>query len=99
MQESAATRFQKRLQELRRSRGWTQEKAAEFCGVGYKLYQLYELGIKVNPGLLTLEKIASGYELDISELLAPTFIERTRMAKAPQGSQSEQMRKKRNQKR
>ena len=57
---------------LREKRGWTQEKAAEVCGIGYKLYQLYELGIKRNPGMLTLEKIAAGYSLDISELLAPT---------------------------
>lgn len=71
MQDSAATRFRKRLRELRESHGWTQEKAAEACGIGYKLYQLYELGIKSNPGLVTLERIAAGFGLDISELLAP----------------------------
>jgi transcriptional regulator with XRE-family HTH domain len=54
-------------------RGWTQEKAAEVCGVGNKLFQLYELGIKQNPGLLTLEKIARGFGLGIHELLAPNF--------------------------
>lgn len=73
MQDSASTRFKKRLRELRARRQWTQEKAAEACGVGYKLYQLYELGIKPNPGLLTLEKIAHGYGLDVSELLARRF--------------------------
>jgi len=73
VQEPAATRFRKRLRELRRSRAWTQEQAAEACGIGYKLYQLYELGIKTNPGLLTLQKIAKGFELDVSELLAPTI--------------------------
>ena len=70
MQESASSRFGKRLRELRAGRNWTQEKTAEVCGVGYKLYQLYELGIKDNPGLLTLEKIARGFDLDVSELLA-----------------------------
>jgi len=78
--ESVANSFKKRLRELRRDRGWTREEAAEYCGVGYKLYQLYEIGIKQNPGLLTLEKIARGYGLDISELLAPTF---------PDGSRAE----------
>jgi len=63
-------RFKKRLRELRKKRGWTQEEAAEKCGIGYKLYQLYELGMKDNPGLLNLEKIAKGYGLDVSELLA-----------------------------
>lgn len=70
VQESASTRFRQRLRELRKRRNWTQERTAEACGIGYKLYQLYELGIKTNPGLLTLEKIARGFDLDISELLA-----------------------------
>ena len=74
MQSTAATRFKKRLRELRVERDWTQEKAAEACGVGYKLFQLYELGIKQNPGLLTLEKIARGFSLDVSQLLAPKLI-------------------------
>ena len=82
MKESAATRFKNRLRELRERRGWTQEKAAEICGVGYKLYQLYELGIKKNPGLLTLEKIAAGYGLDISELLGQVFPKKKRPAKS-----------------
>lgn len=81
MKESASKRFKNRLRELRESRGWTQEKTAEVCGVGYKLYQLYELGIKRNPGLLTLEKIAVGYGLDISELLAPKFPKMAHRAK------------------
>lgn len=70
MQECPSIRFGKRLRELREARNWTQEKAAEACGIGYKLYQLYELGIKTNPGLLTLEKLARGFELHVSELLA-----------------------------
>ena len=71
MEHTASTRFRNRLRTLRKANGWTQEQAAERCGVGYKLYQLYELGIKRNPGLLTLEKIGKGFGLDISELLAP----------------------------
>jgi transcriptional regulator with XRE-family HTH domain len=71
--KSSATRFQKRLRTLRLERGWTQETAAEKCGVGYKLFQLYELGIKRNPGLLTLEKIARGFGLDVSDLLDTKF--------------------------
>jgi transcriptional regulator with XRE-family HTH domain len=73
VQDSAANRFKKRLRALRKERGWTQETAAEKSGVGYKLFQLYELGIKQNPGLATLEKIARGFGLDISELLAPNL--------------------------
>jgi transcriptional regulator with XRE-family HTH domain len=73
VQNSASERFRKRLRELRKSREWTQEQAAEACGIDYKLYQFYELGIKANPGLLTLEKIAGGFGLDISDLLARTL--------------------------
>jgi transcriptional regulator with XRE-family HTH domain len=71
VEESASVSFRQRLRELRLACRWTQEKAAESCGIGYKLYQLYELGIKTNPGLLTLEKIAKGFGLGIHELLAP----------------------------
>jgi transcriptional regulator with XRE-family HTH domain len=71
VKKSASKCFQERIRQLRKARGWTQERAAEKCGVGYKLYQLYELGIKQNPGLVTLEKIARGYGLQVHELLAP----------------------------
>lgn len=90
MQNSVSTRFKKKLRALRKAHGWTQEIAAEKCGVGYKLFQLYELGIKQNPGLLTLEKIARGFGLDVSELLAPNFpkaqmpARKTRNARAKQ---------------
>ena len=73
MQETASNRFKKRLRELRVKRGWTQERAAETCGIGYKLYQLYELGIKRNPGLVNLEKMAGGFGLGVHQLLAPNF--------------------------
>lgn len=71
VRESASKLFKERIKALRKARGWTQEQAAEACGVGYKLYQLYELGIKRNPGLLTLEKIAHGYGLGVHQLLSP----------------------------
>jgi transcriptional regulator with XRE-family HTH domain len=73
VQENISKRFRERIRQLRKARGWTQEKAAAACEVGYKLYQLYELGIKQNPGLLMLEKIAKGYGLQIHELLSPTL--------------------------
>jgi transcriptional regulator with XRE-family HTH domain len=73
VKKSAAKLFQERLRQLRKERGWTQEQAAEQCGIGYKLYQLYELGIKQNPGLTSLEKLAAGFDLGIHELLTPTL--------------------------
>lgn len=78
MEEAVSVRFRKRLRELRQACRWTQERAAEACDIGYKLYQLYELGIKNNPGLVTLEKIARGFGLEVHELLAPTPLLRGR---------------------
>jgi transcriptional regulator with XRE-family HTH domain len=72
VRKNAARRFQECIRQLRLEHGWTQEHAAEKCGIGYKLYQLYELGIKQNPGLLTLEKIAYGFDLEIHELFLPS---------------------------
>jgi transcriptional regulator with XRE-family HTH domain len=73
VKKSAAKLFRERLCQLRKDRGWTQEQTAEHCGIGYKLYQLYELGIKQNPGLTSLEKLAAGFGLEIHELLSPAF--------------------------
>ena len=72
MENPAAKLFRERIRQLREDRGWTQEQAAEHCGVGYKLYQLYEQGRKDNPGLRSLEKLAAGFGLKIHELLNPS---------------------------
>ena len=88
MQDTISKRFQKRIRVLRKQRGWTQEKAAEICGIGQKLFQLYELGIKHNPGLMTLEKIARGFDLEVHELLAPET-PRTK-SKGTSGSKTDQ---------
>jgi transcriptional regulator with XRE-family HTH domain len=72
VQENISIRFRERIHALRKQRGWTQEQAAEKCGIGQKLFQLYELGIKKNPGLLTLEKIAAGFSIEVYKLLAPS---------------------------
>jgi len=71
MKPSATPSIQKAVAELRQALRWTQKKAAEACNINPCLYQLYELGIKKNPGLLTLEKIANGFGIQVHELLAP----------------------------
>jgi transcriptional regulator with XRE-family HTH domain len=72
VQADASKRFRQNLRALRKQRGWTQDYAAEKCGIGQKLFQLYESGIKDNPGLKTLEKIAGGFGVEIDELLRAT---------------------------
>ena len=86
------------MRELRQACRWTQERAAESCEIGYKLYQLYELGIKKNPGLLTLEKIARGFGLGIHELLAPAPLFRLRANKLRGPSKTQRRGKKRSRK-
>jgi transcriptional regulator with XRE-family HTH domain len=59
------------LRELRQTLRWTQKRAAKACGIGHKLFQLYELGVKKNPELFTLQKIAKGFRMGVHELLSP----------------------------
>ena len=73
MQADISKRFRERIWALRIQRGLSQEKAAEMCGLGQKLYQLYELGIKDNPGLKTLQKISAGFGLEVYQLLGPSM--------------------------
>ena len=49
----------------------TQEGFAELAGLGYKHYQLIEIGKKPDLRLSTLERIASAYGIEVHELLAP----------------------------
>jgi transcriptional regulator with XRE-family HTH domain len=83
LEKGISERFRKRLRELRIQRGWTQEKAAEICEIGPKLFQLYELGIKPNPGLLTLEKIANGFVIEVHDLLGPALPGQSRIESQP----------------
>jgi transcriptional regulator with XRE-family HTH domain len=62
-----------RLWKLRRLKGWTQEEAAEACGIGYKYFQHIEGGRRPNLRLETLEKLAQGYGLQLWQLFAPSF--------------------------
>ena len=83
MHSSASVLFANRIRTLRKERRWTQERAAEACGIDYKLYQFYELGIKNNPGLKTLEKIANGFDVPLHELLNPVSPATTRKPHRP----------------
>lgn len=60
-----------RLKELRTVRGWTQEQAAEACGIAYKYFQHVESGRRPNLRLETLEKLASGYGVELWQLFTP----------------------------
>jgi transcriptional regulator with XRE-family HTH domain len=61
----------KRLRELRRRHGLSQEAFAEKAGMSYKYYQAVEAGRKRNLRLSTLEKLAAAYHIEVWQLLSP----------------------------
>lgn len=68
MASTTAKKLAKRIRELREERGWTQEKAARLCRIKYKYYQEYEGKEPRDMRLSTMEKIAKGMEVELSEL-------------------------------
>jgi len=59
----------KRLKQLRKRAGLTQEAFAEKAGMSYKYYQQIEAGRKRDLRLSTLEKLARAHRIRLSELL------------------------------
>lgn len=62
----------KRLRDLRKRHGLTQEAFAELAEMSYKYYQAVEAGRKRQLRLSTLEKLAAAYGIEVWELLAPS---------------------------
>jgi len=58
------------LKELRHAAGLTQEQYAELAGIQYKVYQHIEAGRRPNPRLSTVERLAQGFGLSVSEFFA-----------------------------
>lgn len=59
--------FGKRIKELRKQTGLSQEKFALKIGMGRTYYASIESG-KRNVSLKNIEKIASGFDISISQL-------------------------------
>ncbi|NTU70462.1 MAG: helix-turn-helix transcriptional regulator [Coriobacteriia bacterium] len=62
--------FGKRLRELRDERSLTQEKLAHLAGLERTYISQAEQGRR-NTTILTLQKLATALEVDITELLMP----------------------------
>jgi transcriptional regulator with XRE-family HTH domain len=67
----------RRLRELRKRHGLSQEAFAEKAGMSYKYYQAVEAGRKKQLRLSTLEKLADAYGLELWQLLAPSTPKKT----------------------
>lgn len=57
----------RRLQEVRRARGWTQEEAAARLGMGWRRLQDIEGG-SVNLTLRVLVRLANAYGVQVGDL-------------------------------
>jgi transcriptional regulator with XRE-family HTH domain len=61
-------RFGLRLRNLRKKKGWTQVELADYLGLRRTYISDLERG-KRNVSLLTMEIIARGFKLSVSQLL------------------------------
>lgn len=68
--------FAKRLRELRKSKGLTQEKLAEMSDIDYKYLQKLESKNPSSPTLSVLEKLSRGLGITLTEFIK--FIEEGR---------------------
>lgn len=59
----------KRIKELRRKRGYTQEKLSELSGIDYKYLQRMEGKSPPNIKIETIERLAKAFEISVSKLL------------------------------
>jgi transcriptional regulator with XRE-family HTH domain len=66
--KNITVRFGKRLRELRKQYGWTQVEMADSFGIDRSYISDMERG-KLNVCLPTLEVLAQGFKITISEIL------------------------------
>jgi transcriptional regulator with XRE-family HTH domain len=64
-------RLGRKMRVLRSQRGWTQQHLADTTGIGWVHVSELENG-KREAGLRTLEKLASAFEISVSDLLKST---------------------------
>ncbi len=59
----------KRLKELRKKAGWSQQKLAEKAGLSYNTITKIEQGAATKPTIQTMIKIADAFGISIDELV------------------------------
>jgi transcriptional regulator with XRE-family HTH domain len=59
----------KRLKELRKKAGWSQQKLAEKAGLSYNTITKIEQGAATMPTIQTIIKIADAFEISLDELV------------------------------
>jgi len=59
----------KRLKELRKKAGWSQQKLAEKAGLSYNTITKIEQGAATKPTIQTMIKIADAFQISLDELI------------------------------
>jgi len=61
--------FSKKLKQLRKEAGWSQQKLAEKAGLSYNVITKVEQGAAKNPNIQTMIKLADAFQISIDELV------------------------------
>jgi len=73
METNIRLKTAKRIKELRRKRGYTQEKLSELSGIDYKYLQRMEGKSPPNIKIETIERLAKAFKISVSKLLEDKY--------------------------
>lgn len=73
MKTNIRLRTAKRIKELRKGRGYTQEKLSELTDIDYKYLQRIEGKNPPNIKLETIERLAKAFKISVSKLLEDKY--------------------------
>lgn len=59
----------KRLKELRKKSGWSQQKLAEKAGLSYNTITKIEQGAATKPTIQTMIRIADAFQISLDDLV------------------------------
>lgn len=63
-----------RLKELRKQKGWSQQKLAEKTGLSFNAITKIEQGLAKHPTLKTLLKLADVFGISLDELVGRKYL-------------------------
>lgn len=61
--------FDKKLKQLRKKAGWSQQKLAEKAGLSYNVITKIEQGSAKNPNIQTMIKLANAFQVSLDDLV------------------------------
>jgi len=61
--------FDKRLKQLRKKAGWSQQKLAEKASLSYNVITKIEQGAAKNPNIQTMIKLANAFQISLDDLV------------------------------